>query len=110
MPDETIPPLQKFVKLSPKGEQLYREVYISSGQTLLFWAFVGSFTGFTLTKLIPLIGSKLPANKLQKYKRFGFWIPIITFTYHGYKTSRRYKRKGMRQITKDPANVIDETQ
>lgn len=101
-------PAQKYVKLSPQGETAYRAMVLTGFRTFLFWVFVGNVAGYTLTKFVPLFTKKLPAAKVTRYQRYAFWGPLILLSYHGYKTASMIKRRGMKQIIKDPDNTINE--
>lgn len=71
-------------------------------RTFLFWLFVGNVAGYTLTKFVPLLAKRLPPTKVTRYQRYAFWGPLILFTYYGYKTAAMLKRKGLKQLTKQP--------
>lgn len=70
--------------------------------------FVGNVVGYTLVKSVPFFGKRLPQAKVKRLQRYSFWGPLILLSYHGYKASAMLKRRGLRQLTKDPNNIIQE--
>lgn len=70
-----------------------------------FWMAAGGGLGYACSILI----SKTPYIKnnyyVKKYKYRPFWIFFLTLTYHGYKLMNFTKRKGVRELAKDPENL-----
>jgi hypothetical protein len=105
---EKLPQRQEYVKLSPQGEDAHKRMVMSCFRTFLFWFFVGNVAGYTMTKFVPLFSKRMTTSRQSIMQRYAFWGPLILFTYHGYKSASFYKRRGLRKITSDPANIIKE--
>lgn len=72
------------------------------------WAIGGITLGFAFYKFLPKIPLVKDNYYVRKYKGMSFMVPFLTLTYHGYKLSQFQKRKGVREIAKDPNNIISE--
>lgn len=63
------------------------------------WSAVGITGGYTIYKFHPHV------KFLRRYPRFGkimFGMCSVMFTYHGYKLMNYYKKKGRRELGKNP--------
>lgn len=69
------------------------------------WMTWGLLGGYALYKILP----KLPyLNRNYYIRRYQFtplFIVAVTLTYHGYKLMAFQKRKGIRELAKDPTNL-----
>jgi hypothetical protein len=100
---------QKYIKLSVKGVEQYRNLQYASIKKFLFWVFVGSAGGLVLSKGVDLIPVKQTSQfKMKRVKNWTFFASFAILSYHGYKLARRDFRKGRRDMLKDKENILEE--
>lgn len=72
------------------------------------WMLTGVVGGYAIAKLLPKIPYLNKNYYIRKYKFTPFFVVFGTLTYHGYKLMAFQKRKGIRQLAKDPVNLWSE--
>lgn len=73
---------------------------------MLRWNIYGGLVGLGLYLVIP----KLPILKknpyIRRYRYSPFIISFVVLSYHGYKLKELEKRKGIRELAKNPDNLL----
>lgn len=72
-----------------------------------WWSAGGATAGYIVSKTMQKIPFLARNYYIRRYKYTPFMIFFITLTYHGYKLMGYNKRKGVRELVKDPANLAD---
>jgi hypothetical protein len=99
----------KFVKLSVKGTQEYKQLQHSAFKQFGFWAFVGNVGGFVMAKFINTLPLKTTSpSKLKRYRYITYFTCLTVLSYHGYKVSRFDFLKQKKQMLQDPSNILDD--
>ena len=75
---------------------------------MALWTCAGAISGYTVFKLLPKLPFLNTNYYVRKYKYTPFFIFFFTLTYHGYKLMSFQKRKGIRELAKDPSNLYTE--
>lgn len=98
----------EYIRLSEQGREKYMQVFREGYMVMTFWMVGGALSGFAISKLLGTIPYLKDNYYIRKYKFTPFFILFMSASYHGYKLMNFTRRKGTREIAKDPANLIQE--
>jgi hypothetical protein len=99
----------KYVRLSEKGAEAYKNLQYSAVKQFMFWVFVGNVGAFVLSKFINFLPLKTTSpTKLKRYRYMTFFTTITAVSYHGYKVSRFQFIKEKKLLLNDPENILQE--
>jgi hypothetical protein len=79
-------------------------------EMMFFWIGFGGLMGYLSYKLAPHVRFLRERSSFTFVRKFLTVVPILVFSYHGVKFMVFYKRKGAREVAKDPSNVLSEEQ
>ena len=77
-------------------------------QMMFFWIGFGGVMGYLSFTLAPSVAFLRNRASFKKIRWTLTIVPLLVFPYHGIKFMIKYKRKGVREVAKDPSNLITE--
>jgi hypothetical protein len=81
-----------------------------SYEMMLFWIGFGGLMGFLSYTFAPSVRFLRNLNSFKTIRIMLTILPLFVFSYHGVKFMIAYKRKGAREVGKDPNNILSEEQ
>ena len=75
-------------------------------QMMFFWIGFGGVMGYLSFTLAPSVAFLRNRASFKKIRWTLTIVPLLVFPYHGIKFMIKYKRKGVREVAKDPSNLI----
>jgi len=71
-------------------------------EMMFFWIGFGGLMGYLSYKFAPYVKFLRNRGSYKTIRKFLVILPIFVFSYHGIKFMVFYKRKGAREVSKNP--------
>lgn len=97
-----------YVRLNETGRKEYMKYVKKSYEMMFFWIGFGGVMSFLSYNFAPVVPFLRRLNSFKTIRISLTVIPLLVFPYHGIKFMIAYKRKGAREVGKDPNNVLSE--
>jgi len=97
---------QVYVRLNETGRKEYMKYVKKSYEMMLFWIGFGGVMGFLSYTFAPSVRFLRNLNSFKTIRMMLTILPLFVFPYHGIKFMIAYKRKGAREVGKDPNNIL----